>query len=126
MGLYNPCVFFIIQFMKISIWANEFELREVVKMRQSLEITDIQQEWKGELQTAIKMITVMLISINWDTESSKFYDFILDEITPEEFKILSKAVEKIVYWFVKKKVTSSSNTKHSSESDTELSVGNGE
>lgn len=108
--------------MKITLWANTFEIRDTVKMRQAMQIVDIQEESKSEMETSVKMIAIMLISINWDTDSTKFFDFILDQVDPEEFRILSEKVWAIAKGLSsKKKKTSSSNTNPSSEHESETS-----
>ena len=75
---------------------------------------------------AVQAICVCTISINGDNDSSKWKDFILDNLDSIEFEKLSSLIKDIGDEFIKKNKTLSMNTKHSSIEENDHSVQSGE
>lgn len=64
-----------------------------------------------EIDMALGTIAGLLISINSDTDSTKFIDWMKDNLETSEMTELSEAVMEIVNSFVKKNENSPTNTK---------------
>lgn len=80
-----------------------------MKVSKSLEKWEI-----DEIEMAVQAICVCTVSINGDTDSSKWKDFILDNLDPTEFETLSNLIKDIGDEFVKKNKILSMNMKPSS------------
>lgn len=115
--------------MQITIKGHTFTVVDEMKMRQTKELHTLAKKLENkeidEITMSMMGIVILITSIDENTDKSTFYDFMLDEMTPEDFKELQEKCNYIFEWFVKKNEIMTTSMPLSSESESENSHQNG-
>lgn len=111
-----------------NITKYNLEFVEEIKMRQLIEVEKVEKQkelWLTEIEALSMLLSILLISIDGNTDKSTFKDFILDNFWIDELSECSTIVMEIMGKSEKKSQTLSTNTNSSSWTESENSPQNG-